>query len=403
MLYNIFKPAMKAAFHLYFGRIEVNGLEHIDNGKPTLILANHTASFMDAMITACFVRRRIYFFTRGDVFRNPMLDKILRSLGMLPVYRMVDGRDKLQLNDSSNDEALRILGEGGAVLIFAEGASDIAKVLKPLKKGPFRLAVRAASTLPDAPMLVPMGINYVTPVHPFGDVFLNASPPISAAGFPAPTDSDTARAATNMMRALDAALRPLAWHIESGDHVHAGDALLYLLKHIKPDYTFADTQRLLHRLNEIRTVPEDWQVLPHSPNYGRPGIAQWVVLILLSPIALVGFIFNYPPVRLAEYVADTKVREPDFRAPVFLSLAVVLVVLWYLLWLIAGSIFWHIGPVGTLLAITVFSGTFFLKWYRPRFEYASGRRTRRLDHKNGQDIAGSEQSPIQFIRTALAP
>ena len=402
MLYNVFKPLMKAAFHLYFGRIEVSGLEHIDNGKPTLILANHTASFMDAMITACFVERRIYFFTRGDVFRNPMVDKILRSLGMLPVYRMSDGRDKLQLNDSSNDEALKILADGGAVLIFAEGASDIAKVLKPLKKGPFRLAVRAAATLPEAPMLVPMGINYITPVHPFGDVFLNASPPISAADFPAPTEADTARAATNMMRALDAAIRPLAWHIEFPGHVTAGDTLLYLLKHIKPDYTFSDTQLLLNQLNEAATLPADWPTPDNLPDHNGPGLMKWLSLVLFAPIALIGFLANYLPVRLAEHLADTKVKEPDFRAPVFLSLAVVFVVFWYLLWLIAGIVFWQIWPVAGLLALTSLSGVVFVKWYRPFLEHVSGRRRRTIHCKNKEDISGSEQSPIQFIRTALA-
>src|SRR6476620_7429275 len=106
MLYTILKPIMKMALRLYFSRIELNGLEGIDNGKPTIILANHTASFLDAIILACFVKRRIHFFTRGDVFKQKSADTILRSLGLLPVYRLSEGRDKLHLNDSSNNEAL---------------------------------------------------------------------------------------------------------------------------------------------------------------------------------------------------------------------------------------------------------------------------------------------------------
>src|ERR1044071_7030471 len=105
MIYAILKPIVTLALRLYFRHVNRNGFEHIDNDRPTLILANHTASFMDAILVACFVRRRIHFFARGDVFGNKWADRILRSMGLLPVYRLSEGRDKLHLNDSSNDEA----------------------------------------------------------------------------------------------------------------------------------------------------------------------------------------------------------------------------------------------------------------------------------------------------------
>jgi 1-acyl-sn-glycerol-3-phosphate acyltransferase len=364
MFYAILKPVVRAALRLYFGRIVTNGLEHIDNGKPTLILANHTASFMDAIITACFVKRRIYFFTRGDVFRNKLVDKILRSLCMLPVYRMSDGRDKLQLNDSSNEEALRILARGGAVLIFAEGTSDIAKALKPLKKGPFRLAVTAAATLPAPPVLIPMGINYVRPTAPFGDAFLNAGPPIPMPDLLQATEAGSARAATDLMRATAAAIRPLAWHIETPGRRAEGNALLLILKLVKPGYSFADSQLLISQLN--RTGTEAIRNLRAVRSTGpMRRIWRWTLLILLSPIALAGFLFHYPPIFIAERSVDSRVKEPDFRAPVFLSLALIFTVLWYASWIIAGLLTGKAGEVFGLLACAGMAGILYIKWYRP--------------------------------------
>jgi len=382
MLYAIVKPLMKAALHLYFGRIVRNGLEHIDNGRPTLILANHTASFMDAMITACFIRRRIHFFARGDVFTNKWVNKILRSFGLMPVYRLIDGRHMLQHNDSSNEEALKILERGGAVLIFAEGASHVAKVLKPLKKGPFRLAATAAVTLPEAPLLVPMGINYVTPARPFGDVFLNASEPIKTTDFQSVKEPASTKAATDMMRATATALEPLAWHIPNETYLPAADDLLHSLKNADPDYSFAVSQQLLGMLNGVNGQgrQKSFAELLESGNPGgsdlsgrihyfkKPDLMEWLGIIIGAPVVLAGYVAYFIPVRFAKFLADKKVKEADFWAPVFICCALIGVLLWATLWIIAGIVWQQLPAVLACLAIAAASGIFWLKWYRPLWD-----------------------------------
>lgn len=340
MFYRLLKPTMRLAIWLYFGKVRREGLEHVDNGRPSLIIANHTASFMDAMITAVYVKRRIWFFTRGDVFRYRWIAWMMRGLGMLPVYRMRDGKDRLQENEASNSEALRILERGGAVLIFAEGVSDVEKILKPLKKGPFRLAIRAADRPGAAPLIVPLGINYVLPAAPFGDAWLVAGEPYEV---PAGDDETATRRATELMRQSAAALQNLCWHVEYPALRAPAQFMLEHLEDIHPGADFAASLRLTDTFNNLNyrsadALLKDWEEfriwqrqLPMPRNLLlRPANAlEYLIAIGGIPVALTAWVLHAIPMSLAKAVTLRRIKEPDFIAPVYLCLAVLLNLFWY--------------------------------------------------------------------------
>lgn len=374
MLYEFLKPTVKVALSLYFRHVNRIGLEHIDNGRPTLILANHTASFMDAILVACFVKRRIHFFARGDVFEKPRMDRLLRSIGLLPIYRLSEGKDKMHLNDSSNEEALRILEKGGAVLIFCEGSSDIAKRLKPLKKGPFRLAAAAATTLPHPPVIIPLGINYITPTTPGGDTFLVAGQPIETKAFTSSgSDANLAKAATDLMRATEAALKPVAWHTANQPDEPLADQLLLALQESTPNLSFDETQTLLHQFNSSNDQEKaQLQAGLSEANPARRKInpLKLFVLIVLAPFAAIGWLFHFLPLKLATSLTNKKVSSPDFYAPIFLTCAILFTIIWYILCFLTAeiarpSLLW---PLAILLLSAC--GLLYLKLYRPAMRVA---------------------------------
>jgi len=416
MLYQILKPIMKAALRLYYGRIVTQNLAVIDNGQPTIILANHTASFMDALVTACFIKRKICFFTRGDVFGNRFVSWILHSLGMLPVYRLREGREKLALNDHSNEEALKILAEGGAVLIFCEGASDIAKILKPLKKGPFRLAAKAMD-LENRPVLIPLGINYEVPAKAFADVFIIAGNPIPSVPITEHTELERAKAATTMMRLTQQFLKPLVWDLADLERQFMFDFLLNTLKEVRPAYTFHESQLLTVSLNHIEQRQQDvlrcdmkefqnWQRhYPVAASQFAPSLEwwEWLILLLGWPLAIIGYVGNFIPIKIANGITDNKVRERDFESAVFVSLATILTLIWYVFytWLFFKT---KLAPIPFHPILFLCGGWFYLKVFQPALFKFLGlyfRKSYRYKNSSYQLLEKVHQSLLEYVKKCI--
>lgn len=126
---------------------------------PLLIAANHPNSFLDAIIIATLFKQPVYSLTRGDVFKNNFSRQMLRTLKMLPVYRLSEGAENLDHNYSTFDRCKQIFRQNGIVLIFSEGRCINEWHLRDLKKGTARLAI--SSWNEGIPLTVlPLGYNY---------------------------------------------------------------------------------------------------------------------------------------------------------------------------------------------------------------------------------------------------
>jgi len=368
---------MKLALYLYFRRIVRSGLTQIDNGRPTLILANHTNTFMDAIVMGMVLQRRIYFFTRGDMFRNKWADKILRSIGLLPVYRLSEGKENLYRNDTSNEEAMDILRKGGAVIIYGEGGSDMAKILRPLKKGPFRLAVMAANELDQAPLMVPIGINYTQPGAAFTSLYLQAGQAIETQHLQGLDDTGRSRAALQLMRQVSQELAPLTWHTTDAENALLADQLLALQEQVHRP-SFSDTQALLTRINAMNAdetavlkqqvadflVWKDKLQLDNAPVATATHLRTVILLLLGALPAAAAWLFHWLPIKISKRIADKKVKEVDFYSSVFLSCAVGLTMIWYIISFVIFTLLFHAWIGLVLLLGLALAGIFYLKAYR---------------------------------------
>jgi len=278
------------------------------------------------------------------------------------VYRVSEGKENMHRNEDTNAEALKVLRAGGAVLIFAEGKSALEKILKPLKKGPFRLAAMAAAN-DVAPVIAPVGINYVTPARADGDVFILAGKGIDTRLLFAEAERNEVRLATSSMRETDQSLRGVVWDARDANIARYADDALQIMQQEHDTFSFEDAVVLIAKLN----AADDQMIATFSTKNGlrdylgfkehdapdEPiSIAEWVETIVLAPFAMAGLAFHFLPVRLAKMIADKKVREMDFYAPVFVGLAVVLIFLWYVLAAVLFLIFWKAGLLLLLLLMT---------------------------------------------------
>lgn len=119
----------------YAPGIKTRHLRRAPYTYPTLIISNHPNSLFDALVIVAYVPAKICFLTRGDIFKHPVANVVLRSLHMLPIYKRSQDADFAVKNDFSFDECIRRLAAGEHVLIFPEGRSRNLWALQPFMNG----------------------------------------------------------------------------------------------------------------------------------------------------------------------------------------------------------------------------------------------------------------------------
>lgn len=107
-----------------WGRLEVEGLEHLPESGPVLVAANHD-SYWDplAIGLAGLPRRQIQALAKAELWSTPGLGPILNGMGQIPI-------DRGKGDAHAMDRALAELADGACIGIFPEGTRSRARELR---------------------------------------------------------------------------------------------------------------------------------------------------------------------------------------------------------------------------------------------------------------------------------
>ena len=175
--YSCFKILIRFSLQFYFHKIKIEGRENVPKNTPLVITPNHQNAFLDALLVGAFIPISLHFLARQDVFKR-WSRPILRSLKMLPVYRIRDGYSSLSKNDTVFETCRDIFSLNGSVLIFAEGNHGRYHYLRPLTKGAARLALQSEAVLDKEMMVLPVGLNYFQHLKANSTVLIKFGKPI---------------------------------------------------------------------------------------------------------------------------------------------------------------------------------------------------------------------------------
>ncbi|HTU77941.1 MAG TPA: lysophospholipid acyltransferase family protein [Solirubrobacteraceae bacterium] len=107
-------------------------------GRGAVILAPNHFSFMDHFLMGCYIRRKVRFMAKSQLFKPPM-QFIYTHGGVFPVRR--GARDEEMFIT-----ARTILDRGGAIALYCEGGrSRTGKVAEQAKRGIGRLALETGT------------------------------------------------------------------------------------------------------------------------------------------------------------------------------------------------------------------------------------------------------------------
>jgi 1-acyl-sn-glycerol-3-phosphate acyltransferase len=143
VLYSILRPLVMVFARAWF-RLSVAGAELVPRDGALLLASNHS-SLLDPPLIGCMLSRQLDYMAKAELFRIPGLGWLIRRLNAHPVDRSGSDSAALRL-------ALRLLGDGRAVVVFPEGTRGAEGRLGPAHAGAGMLA--ALSGAPVLPVYI---------------------------------------------------------------------------------------------------------------------------------------------------------------------------------------------------------------------------------------------------------
>lgn len=138
-----------------WGRLDVEGVEHIPAEGALLIVGNHDSYWDPVVIGIGAIRRRqIRALAKSSLWKVKGLDKVLDGMGQIPIMRGSGDAGAL-------DAAIAELRGGSCIGVFPEGTRSLGRTLRP-RSGLGRLV----AAVPEA-VVVPVAVTGTTEITAF--------------------------------------------------------------------------------------------------------------------------------------------------------------------------------------------------------------------------------------------
>ncbi len=360
MLYRFGWTLMWVTFRIFFRKIDVLGAEKLQHGKPAILIANHPASFLDAMVLAVFLGRPIHFYVRGDIFAHPLVYSILTKLHMIPIFSREHGTGNLSKNKATFDRGRKLLSAGNLLLIFPEGFSRQSKQAEPFKKGAARVALQTAfdDGKADHLHIQTIALNYSH--HGFGaNLFIRVGDNLELGQYETAYREFPAQAVNRLTADMQTMFEENVIHLKKGERTETAEALMRMAYHDHPenkegyfwasrnicervaemdDETYAAFHSKLERYHQLLTTNKIDDI-SLSTNAGQSK-SNWPNLFLLLPFFVMGTIIWWIPGKISKWITDKTVTRIDFYTSVYNGVLGFMGLIWWVLWQI---VFWMMG------------------------------------------------------------
>ncbi|MEZ5044890.1 MAG: 1-acyl-sn-glycerol-3-phosphate acyltransferase [Saprospiraceae bacterium] len=419
MLYRLVRPLAALGIKANYQHIFLSNVDRIPKDKPVILAANHPTAFIEPCILACFLDRPLYFLVRGDFFAKPIFSFLLRLLNMLPVFRMRDGGfTKLKNNYATFDACSKALKANKTIMILAEGRTMHEKRLRPIQKGTARIAMVALERFPDLEeiYIIPVGVNYTYAEQSRTTVMIDFGEPLRARDYLEHYQEKPTLAIEQLTADLSQALADRVVIIEKEASEELTEYLLRLHRAENPLPLFPIIKSQSEPLFAEKQIAdmvngfdlEKRQSLEASAKQYFDQLAQsglvdetvvdprpyalftFIFLFLGFFPFLIGYSWNFIPLRIAKYLADTRVKHITFYAPVKLALGIGTYLVWTLIW---GAILfineWYWGFLWLSLAGLL--GHFSLYYQEYYQKYSQHRRWKNLNDALKNEIMAARK------------
>ena len=136
-VYELVRMILTPIVMLFFRGRSIS-TDNVPAGGPVILAPNHFSN-MDHFLMAAFLRRRVNFVAKSQLFKGRLLEWIFINGGVFPVRR--GHRD-----EESFQTMHKVLERGGAIVMYAEGGrSRTGRLSDTVKPGIGRLALESGA------------------------------------------------------------------------------------------------------------------------------------------------------------------------------------------------------------------------------------------------------------------
>ena len=370
---------------LYFRKEHVLGLENVPtNGTPLVVVSNHQNCLNDPLCVCLqLTDRRMNFLARANVFKNPVFNKALRAMGLLPAYRMgYEGLSAVSRNQETFEDAGKALNDGETLMLYPEAGHQDKRWLGIFKLGYLRIAFAAAEKMEFKKdiMILPSCNHYSNYFHARTDMLIRFGKPISLQPYYERYQESPRETMMEINKIVRDAIKEMMLHVDDLEHYDQIDFLRengygkkYAQKHgfrfnYLPSRLLSDQQLVNALQNASKEHPEamegiysdtstfikglkelnirDW-LFQRNPGIGAVALRGSGLLALL-PLFIVSIIptallFVIPKIFLKKMIKDQMfVSSFNVAVSAFISIPLCLVIPTILLWIFAGF-WWALG------------------------------------------------------------
>jgi 1-acyl-sn-glycerol-3-phosphate acyltransferase len=375
-LRQIIHAVISIALRLFFRRIETVNVEKVPKDEPIIFVLNHPNGLVDPALVFVSLPRRVSFLAKSTLFSIPIGGAIIRALEALPVYRRVDAGEDMSKNLETFRTCHELLAKNRCIAIFPEGISHDDTKLKPIKSGAARIALGALSISNHLKSLkiMAVGLFYTSKTAfrsevliRYGEMFEVEAVELDERGEP------PREAVREVTERIETALRNVTLNLESAEELDAILKAEALFSSVYKNLLFKETltnsfQRLQklaenykllgqnepEKMQQLKDKIADYEedlktsgvtaeslsVLQHPTWYVfRYLILRVVILLILSPLAIIGAIVHSPAFVFSNLIGQMfKTHGADAAGSTYKILASMIFM--PLTWLITGLIIW---------------------------------------------------------------
>lgn len=401
MIYGFLKIVVKIALRIFFRKVSIHKTSELPTKGPLIIVGNHPNTFMDPLILATLFKQRVGFLGNASIFVNSFVNAIFSFFRVIPVYRDKDVAPGAKIDNEKTFRACyKFLEDKNSLMLFPEGTSYHELKLRKIKTGGARIAlsVEKRNNFELGVQIIPVGLYYSNPSKFRSKIYVNIGELITVKDFEENYHKDEITGVQDLTATIKSSLEKLTITTEDKEQ----EDLFFKVKRIykdqlikrlgrKKEDEFELTQEIANAIQFFKiTLPNKYEYIKSkidrcnllldefqtSVRHTAPirnklkeyGILLSGSLYLIAgfPLYLYGLLQNLLPFRLPYWIAKRFTKEPEYYAPIMMSLSIFIFPTYYLIsYLFLGV---RIAPDPILLSLYLaslpLSGYYVLHYYK---------------------------------------